>query len=178
MQKILAKREKIILYAAIALLIFSVGLNFIIQPILKKNDMLNKEISVTRAKLSRALKLLSQKDIVEGRYNKFFSAFPVFEKSEDTPVSILSALEAVAVNSEMRIIEMRPQAGKKIGPYQEAVIDLRTEGSIESYIRFIYEIDNSLAALQIKKIQLNAKPNAYALEGIFSITQVLGGDLK
>lgn len=178
MQKILAKREKIILYAAIALLAFSIGFNLIIQPLLKKNDMLDKEISVTRAKLNRSLRLLSQKEFVEDRYNKFFSSFPAFEKLEDTPVSILSALEELAVDSDMRIIEMRPEAAKKTGPYQETIIDLRAEGSIESYIRFIYGVDNSLGALQIRKLQLNAKANTHLLEGILSVTQVWEGDLR
>ena len=56
--------------------------------------------------------------------------------------------------------------------YKEILIDLRTEGTQEGYLKFFYNIENSLALLRIKKFRLTAKTNTQTLEGSFSISQL------
>lgn len=67
---------------------------------------------------------------------------------------------------------MRPQSQKKTTKYKEIMVDLRTEGEMKDYMRFIYDIENSISLLRIRKIQLNAKSNTTALEGNISISQL------
>ncbi len=172
MQKILTKREKKVLYITVGIIIFSVIFNFLIWPVINKNDLLNKEISVSAAKLKKYLRLLAQKDYIRGKYNEF-SRYLNEHKTEDTAVSTLSELGNLAKSANIRIIDMRPQAAKASGQsYKEIEIDLRTEGAMEGYLKFIYTIENSLSLLRIKRFQLNAKPNAQLLEGVFSISQI------
>jgi hypothetical protein len=42
---------------------------------------------------------------------------------------------------------------------------------MESHLRFIYALENSLLLLRIQKFELAAKTNAQALEGTFTIIQ-------
>jgi type II secretory pathway component PulM len=62
MQKILNKREKIVLYTTVGIIIFSIAFNLFIEPTLSRNETLNKEINIARLKLNKYLKLLSQKE--------------------------------------------------------------------------------------------------------------------
>lgn len=174
MLKILSKRERVILSAAVGVVIFAAGFNFLIAPILSKNDSLNKEITLTRAKLRKYRWLLSQKDYIQGKYSKFSSAAKLSVEEEDALTSALSELENLAKNANIRIIDLRPQATKSSDLYREIFIDLRAEGTMEGYLNFIYNLENSLSLLRIKKFQLSARPNTAVLEGSFSISRIYG----
>lgn len=171
-KRILSKRERVILYATISVVIFSIAFNLFIAPVLRKNESLNKEIKITRTKLRKYLRLINQKQAILEKYNKFSSNLKLSEQQQDTVVSTLSELEKLANNTNIKIIEIRPQTPKISGSYKEIAIDLRAEGDMEGYLKFIYDIEHSLLSMTIKKLQLNSKPNSQALEGIFSISQI------
>ncbi len=172
MLRILTKRERIILYLTGGVFVFAVSFNFCIAPILNRNDILNKEISLGRAKLKKYLWLLSQKDYIQSKYSKFSSTLQVSGEQPDSLVSILAELESIAQKANIRIIDIRPQASRGSGLYQELIIDLRAEGAMEGYLSFIYNLENSLSLLRIKRFQLTVKPNAAVLEGSFSISRI------
>ncbi|MBM3246455.1 MAG: hypothetical protein FJZ13_03895 [Candidatus Omnitrophica bacterium] len=174
MPKILSKREKIILYVAIGVIVFSLGFNFLIAPGLGRNDVLNREISMVRTKLKKYRWLLSQKDYIQNKYNKFSSTLKLPGEQADTLTGALAELENLAKDANVRIIDLRPQPTINPSEYQEIIIDLRAEGTMEGYLKFIYNLENSLSLLKIKRFQLSAKPNNPALEGNFSISRISG----
>jgi len=175
MIKLLKKREKIILYLAMAVMLFSFIFYFIISPVMEKYENLNKEIAVASAKLRKYTALLGQKEKILKKYSdKFYSVSSPLEFRQDSLVAALSELQNLAKGANIRIIDLRPQAGAKTGtrPDKEIIIDTRTEGLMEGYLKFIYNIENSLWILRIKKFQLLTKSNSLVLEGVFTIAQV------
>lgn len=171
MTRILAKREKTILYATIGILVFSLLFNFLIAPVMTKNDALNKEINIARVKLKKYLRLLAQKDSIQEKYKQFSSALKL-PGQEDAAVSALSELESLANNANIRIIDLRPEsASRSAGSYREILIDLRAEGNMEGYLKFLYNLENSFSLLHIRAFRLSAKPNSAILEGSFSVSQ-------
>ncbi|MCX5699843.1 MAG: type 4a pilus biogenesis protein PilO [Candidatus Omnitrophica bacterium] len=176
MIKLLKNREKIILYLTLAVILFSLIFYFIVSPVMAKYANLNKEITVASAKLRKYMALLSQKEMIQKKYSdKFYSISSLPEFKQDSLVAALSELQNLAKGADIRIIDLRPQQGVKTSSqqYKEIIIDMRTEGSMEGYLKFIYDIENSLWILRIKKFQLLAKSNSVALEGVFTIAQVL-----
>ena len=171
MPKIITKREKVILYTAAGIIILSVVFNFLVDPLLKRREILNKQTEIVRTKLKKYIWLLSQKDYIQGKYKE--SASGLNFSNNGASVTVLSALESLAKDANIRILDIRPQAaGSTLGSYKETLADLRTEGSMEGYIKFLYTIENSLLLLRVKKFQLNAKPKSINLEGVFSISQL------
>jgi len=174
MQRVFTKREKIIFYLTIGLAIFGVLFKFLLGPMLTRNESLNKEINYNRAKFKKYLWLISQKENLQGKYKKFYQSEKI---SSDITISALSELEQLGKASGVRIIDIRPEGitqGKDF--YKELLIDLRTEGAMESYLKFIYEIENSISLLIIKKLKLTARPLSTLLEGSLSISQFLTPD--
>lgn len=163
MQRIFTKREKLIFYITAGVIIFTLGFNFLLAPILNKNAALNKEVNFYRAKLKKYLWLLTQKDKIRAKYSKFSSDIKLSGSQEDSLVSAFSELENLANASGIKIIDLRPQ--------KKDLIDLRTEGSMEGYLKFIYNLENSLSLLRIKTFRLTAKPNSSILEGSFSVSR-------
>lgn len=172
MIKVITKRERIILFITVGLIFFSIVFNYAISPVLTKNDNLNKEINLASAKLKKYLKLLSQKDIIEAKYNeRFASVSRQSEQKKDSLVAVLTELEELAKRANIRIIDVRPEAARDLNLHKEISVDLRAEGNTEGYLKFIYDIENSPLFLRIRRFQFNTKPNTQALEGIFSISQ-------
>lgn len=168
MQSVLKKREKIILYVTIGIIFFGVVFNFVIAPVLGKYDAINKEANLNRIKLKKYLMLLAQKDQIQKKYGKFSSNLELATDTKDNLVATMATLENIAKTAGIRIVDIRPQAV----PRGDAVIvDLRTEGTVEQYTKFIYDVETSLLLLKVKRLQLTAKPNMTTLEGLFTISQ-------
>jgi Tfp pilus assembly protein PilO len=172
MPRVFTKREKIIFSATIGVFIFAVIFNLFFVPVLNRNDTLSRELSFTRAKLVKYTQLLGKKDTIRNKYGEFASTFKAPSKQEDTLVDSLTELENLSKQSNIKILDIRPQAPKNLGLYREILIDLRTEGSMENYLKFIYNLENSLSLLRIIRFQLSSRPNTPTLEGSFSISQL------
>jgi len=173
MQKIVTKREKLIFFATIGVIVFAVLFNFLIVPVLNRGEILNKEISYNLAKLKKYHWLLAQSERIKNKSSKFSPSAQISSDVKDATIVILSELEEVARNSNVKIIDIRPQGSARgANLYKETLIDVRTEASAENYLKFIYNLQNSLSLLRIKRFQLTAKPNPQALEGNFSISQI------
>lgn len=164
----LKKREKLILYITITVVFLSVVFNFIVFPLAAKYGTLNREINFNKTKLRKYLQLLNQKQEIENKYGRFFSNQGSFSDSKNNLVAAMATLETLAKNANIKIIDIRPQT---ISKGDKVIIELRTEGQIEAYTKFIYDTEASLSLFKIVRLQLAAKANKTALEGAFTITQ-------
>lgn len=176
MTSLLSKRERLTLFITLGLIIFAISFNFVIAPILTKNANLNQEINLTQAKLKKYLWLLSQKDYIQAKFSKFSFLPEVLSEQKDVLLGALSELENLAKNTELKIIEIRPQTSQGLELHQEITIDLRTEGTMENYFNFIYHLESSPLLLRIKKFQLNLKPASQLLEGNFALLRLTSSE--
>jgi len=172
LKKILNKREKIVLYIAGVVIISAVVFRFVIYPLAMKYSVLSQDIRVTRARLIKYMQILNQKDDLQNKYSEFSANLKLSQQPQDTYVGVLSELENLAKLSNIRITDVRPQDKLGETAKKEAIVDLRTEGVLEDYMKFIYNIETSLWLLRIKKLQLSAKSNTNKLEGSFTIYQL------
>ena len=174
--RVLNKREKIIFYATMGTIISALVFNFVVLPVMARNERLNKEIGRTRFKLIKYLRLLSQKEVLENKYQKLFSDLKLTRTKEDTLVGALSELERLAGSASIKIIDIRPQMNVETQNAEEIAIDLRTEGGIEGYLKFMYDLENSLSLLTVKRMQLLTQPTSQTIEGSFTISQFSGNE--
>lgn len=172
MHKLLTTREKIIFISTIGVLIFSLVFNLFISPIVNKSEILNKDIQRTRAKLKKYRQLLSQKEQLQKMFSDFFPSLKAASRQGDAVESTLFDLENLAKEAGIRIVNIRPNASKGSDLFQETLIDLKTEGTSDGYLKFIYNIENSPSLFKIKTLQLTSRPNAQVLEGAFLISQL------
>ncbi|MDD5195110.1 MAG: hypothetical protein PHQ96_05510 [Candidatus Omnitrophica bacterium] len=170
MHHFITKREKLLLNSTMGVIIFGLAFHFIINPIFSENDNLNKELTVTRTKLKKYLWLISHKDVITENYKTFTSAYKNSE-AHQPQVTALTEIEDMAKGAGIRIIDIRPQISTS-GPSQEEIfVEIRTEGDMDGYLKFLYDVEDSLSLVKIKKFQLTAKPNTQSLEGSFSLSR-------
>jgi hypothetical protein len=174
MLRVLSKREKIIFYATVGVLCLSAAFNFFNGSFWQKNVSLGREIAITRQRLKKSLRLLSQKEAIKNRYNKLSvrSDLPLAQGG-DVLVATLTELEKMAKEAGVRIVDIRPQdVSRGTGLYKEIAVDLRAEGDIGSYFKFIYNLENSLSLLRVRRFQLSSRLNSRSLEGTFAISSI------
>jgi len=163
---LLSKRETVILSITIGVVLFSVFLNTALMPVLRSNDLLDKKIMAAKAKLIKYRRIISQKEKITGEYSKFFSGSLIQGKQEDASVAALYALENLAKEAQIRIIEIRPRgASEEAAVEKSTLFFIRAEGPMEGYLRFVYELENPFSLIRIKSFQLSAKTNTQSLEG-------------
>ena len=169
MQKILTGREKTIFYLTAGVIVFALVFNFLLMPLFGKLGRLNREIALTRMKLVKYSWLLSQKDALMAKYVVGGSSGNT-SGQDDPLLSGLSTIEGLAQQSNIRIIDIRPdmQVGSS-GQHKEALIELRAEGEAKGFFAFIYKLENNLSLLKIKKFQMSLRPGNQALEGSFPV---------
>jgi hypothetical protein len=175
MVKVLKKREQLLLYIILALACFSLFFNFIAYPLWQKNRALSNEIARTKLRLIKYLEILNRKDELEKNHSDASPTLLAFEQKQDTVVSVLAELEHLSKKTNVKILDIRPQSTTRSSKKQAVAFDLRLEGDIEGYLKFIYEIENSVFLLQIKKILLRAKANSPLIEVAFTIIQISRG---
>lgn len=154
-------------------MIFYFLFTMFIAPLVDKNRRLNRAINANRVKLKKYSGLLDQKDLINKRYEKLTGSALLAGQSSDPLVIFLTELEKAAKEANIKIIDVRPEGAPKVAhSYKEFRVNLRSEGSTEEYLRFIYSIENVLPLARVEEFQFNAKPNTPSLEGNFSISQI------
>lgn len=171
--KILTKREKIILFLTLGVITFFLIFNFIFEPVIEKFSILNQEIVKTKIKLERYLRLLSEKEKIETSFGKIASSAKIEGSEEEILATILTEIENLSQQAGLHITDVRPQGvSKDRGAYKELNIELKQEGTIEGFLRFIYDLEKSPHLLRIKKLQLNSKARGGILEGNLLISKI------
>jgi hypothetical protein len=155
---------------------FSIFFNSALVPVLHKNEILNEKVSLSKRKLISYRRLLSREGKIKNEYSRFFSGVTGPGKQGDPSVAALYILENLAKEAGIRIVDIRPRGGPGEGSAEKnTLFFLRTEGSLEGYVKFMYELENPLSLIRIKSFHLSVKPDARLFEGSFLVA---GEDLK
>jgi len=170
--RILTKRERAILFITLGVIAFSLRLNFILLPVVNSFQTLNHEIATSLLNLKKSLRLLSREQRIQQDYNQISSLAQLEVGEEEVIALILAQLQNLANQASLRIVDVRPQASRDFGRYKEIVVELKQEGKIEGFLKFIYDLENPPYLLRIKKLQLNSKAAGGVLEGQILISKI------
>ncbi len=148
------REQRLILAAGVflgAVFIWSV----ILDPLMQKNDVLNRKIKAKRNELAQMVRLRSSvvqdrdgieriKGVIEQRGNGF---------------SVFAHLEHLATKAEMkeRIVHIKPQRETKVGEFRESVVEIKLERiTMQELIRFLYQIETSQDLLYMKNLKMKS----------------------
>lgn len=169
----LTKREKIVFWITIAVIVLSLFYNFILALYLKKVNSLDKEIHKLELNLEKSRRLLIKKNNIEKEFQTLKK-----DGTEDASfgeqqiANILIELENIAGASGVHISEIKPQSSKRSEYSDEAAIDVRFEGDIKNISNFIYTIQQSKELLKIEKLQINTTSDSSLLESYLQLRKI------
>lgn len=165
----LSAREKLLLITAVIVSASYLFVLFLKGPLMNRYFSLDSLIREKKAALAKFRWLLENKDAITKNYAGLSRDLQeALDTEAGGSVLALSWIEKAATSCKVRIIELRPEEPPSgAGPKS---VYLKTEGSIESYFKFIDALERSLLSLAIKEVQLSAKPGASGLESLIIIS--------
>ena len=168
MFNLLAKRERLLFFAASGLLVGVMVFQFVISPLAEKNATLNADIQRASSRLSRYLSLIDQSDLIESSYDQTNPLVGSYKANGDPAVEALSELEFLARKARVQILEMRPETRRGRGPLsKKLLIDLLARGRAEGFLRFSYHLGSSPYRLKVEKCRITSGSADQFLEGEF-----------
>lgn len=173
--KNMSKRERHIALATISFIAIAILYNFIIDPIAKRWQSLNSEMASKTVELRKDLAILSERKSLETNYSKFAKYIRSDKGEEESVADILSYLENLSRNDSCLVINIKPIGTKDLGSYKELLIDLSSEGSIQQFTKFLYDVENTKnMILKVRHFILTSKAGQEGiLKGSFLIGKII-----
>ncbi len=173
--KNMSKRERYIALAAISFIAIAILYNFIIDPIAKEWQSLDNEMASKTAALRRDLDILSARKTLETNYSKFAKYIKSDKSEEESVADLLSYLESLSRSDSCLVINIKPIGAKDIGLYKELLIDLSSEGGIQQFTKFLYDVENTKnMILKVRHFVLTSKSGQEGtLKGSFLISKII-----
>ena len=165
-----AKREKIFIYAAAAIICAFLVIELLVLPVLGKKDRMEKEI-VRKEKAILELAEMSQKfqqmDKLSGSIEKALS-------NRKRGFTLFSFLETTAGQARVKsnITSMKPSESKGLDGYTETMVEVKLESiTLEQLTNYLYLIEKPDQLVFIKRITIT--DNKREKGHLDSILQVL-----
>lgn len=170
----LSKKEKIGLVAAIVVMMLVAIDRLVISPIGGRIQRVNQEIQFSEKKLSRDLRNMNNKDLVESEYKKYKNYVKKTAASDEEDVAnILGEIESLARLSGVSLVDIKPQTPKQTGFYKEYAIGVEVEGSMEQVITFLHNLNSSTQLLRALKLRIGLKDKeSFAVKASFLVTKI------
>lgn len=154
----LSNKEKIGLIAAIVVIALTIIDRLVISPIGDRARRLNQEIKFSETKLSRDLRNINNKGLIESEYKKYKNYVKRTSASDEEDVAnILGEIEGLARSSGVSLVDIKPQVPKKSDFYKEYVVEVEVEGSMEQVVTFLHDLNNSIQLLRAVKFRIGLK---------------------
>lgn len=173
--KFLTPRERFLLGTAALVIVSSLLLCFFFVPFFEKNAALSVEVRTAVYKLRKYKQLLKNKKQIEALAASCSPILRPAGHDAEAPEAVLFELENLAKDSGIRLIDIRPQGNKSGTLFSEILIDIRSEGELQGYLKFMYSLEHSLFLFELRKIQLKSKPNSSVIEAGFTISKLYTG---
>ncbi|MFH0731464.1 MAG: hypothetical protein V2A72_00895 [Candidatus Omnitrophota bacterium] len=153
----LSKREKIIFYGAAIIISLALLDRLIINPILSKIKSLNEQIQDRQSGIKRNLHILSQKDKIGTKMQKYSTFFSKAESEEEAIASFLKEVEKIANKSSVYLVDMKPGKLELQEGAMRYVLNLNCEAQMEQMVDFMYNIESSDSLLTVEKYRITPK---------------------
>ena len=170
----LSKREKLVLYAVIAVISCAFLDRLVIRPIGSKFRQLNEEILVQRKLLGKNIRNLTQKEMVLKEYKKFETYSKSSGSDEEEMAEFLNEIEKFARKSAVYLVDIKPRPIMSIDFYKKCIVEIESEAEMEALMEFLYQIEASDKLLKVEQLQLVPKKAGSSItKGLIVITKAL-----
>lgn len=169
----ISKREKMFFAMTISIITISIFYGFVIEPFFKAYIRLSREINIKQTRLAKNLKLMNEKDIVSNEFKRHSQQLKEKGSDEEEMASVLSEIEIIGKNVGFYLSNVKPQKIKDMDFYKIMFVEIKFQADIQTFSKFIYEIQNSPLLLKVSRLQLNSKGgDSSFLEGTIQISKI------
>ncbi len=157
MRRPLSKRESKIFIFCIFMIFIYVSYQFVYKPIEKKSKVLEGKIFKTQRRLKKNTKVLQRESVVQKKHKKYIVRFKQSLSNQEEMNRIFSEVEKVARESNVKIIDMKPNKIKEIDFYKVFSVNIQTQGSMDLISKFLYVLESDPYYFRIDEMNLEKR---------------------
>ena len=146
----------------------------VFRPLSNRLSNLNGEILVQEKKLTRAMNILKDKDLIAKEHSKYSKDIKQLRSDEEAIALLLSDVEKLAKNSSVSFIDVKPSPVEEAQFYKKYTIKIEAEGKIGHLADFMYRLEKLPKLFRITEFRLSPKKNEPDILSIYLVvTQIL-----
>jgi len=149
--KKLTKREKIILYVTLSVVVLVVVDQVVVRSVMHTLSSVDKQIAEIEGEIQTGIGLLGQKDRMMKEVDFYASYAAPGDNQEDGTLVLLKEIQEAASKSSVNLVYVKPGRAEQEGSVSVFNAIFESEGSMEQLIRFLYTIENSKNLLRVEK---------------------------
>ncbi|MFH1504401.1 MAG: hypothetical protein ABIH08_03310 [Candidatus Omnitrophota bacterium] len=156
------KREKLIVYAAAGILIFSLAFN-IFSKGFEEADRVNKEIEAKKLLLVSSLRLVNNRENIIFLYQSHRDIFEGEKSLEEIETGLFEETKKLAEKLGLVIENINPLPVKVRQESKQALLEVEMSGELKSIFRFINELETAPSAIKILSLGLHPQSNSSSI---------------
>ncbi|MDD5422527.1 MAG: type 4a pilus biogenesis protein PilO [Candidatus Omnitrophota bacterium] len=160
--KKISGKERMGLFIALAFVLVVLTDRLVVSPIAGTFSRLDRESKMAVRQLSALLRNMEQKDTVSVEYQKYIQHIKKAPSDEEDIARMLGEIEGLARMSSLSVSDMKPQPSRTIGSYRQYSVEVEAEGTEESIVKFLHNLNNSLQLLRAEKVRISLKEKSSA----------------
>jgi len=170
----LSSREQGIMAVCFSV-IFAFGLyRGVYIPIKDTRESLQQQIQLTQRRLLKTSRIISKSRNMEQAYVKILENFRQGASDEKVMSSILSQIESVAGELNIRIGDMKPKKVKKIDFYNNFSVSISMEADLRNIVAFIHKLEHAPHMFHVDELRLDKdNPRVSVLRCRLDLSKVL-----
>lgn len=139
----LSKREEKILAICLMALFVYVSHNVIFKTLKEKEFTLGQKIKVEERCLKKELRLIKRSHFIDQEWDKLSTYFKQKKSDEEEMSFILSQIETIASEMNIRLTDLKPKKVKKVDFYNTFSVSVNIDGTTKQIARFVYNAQSS-----------------------------------
>jgi len=153
----LSKREKSVLYLAVAFIAVASLDRLILGPIFSKLKLLDERIKVEQELIRKNSRILAEKDRVRAAIEALSSYSRKVASQEEEIAFLLGAVEKLARKTSLYIVDMKPLGMQEDAVSRRYTVDLNCEAQMEQIVNFMHEVENSPELFIVESFNISPK---------------------
>ncbi len=130
---------------------------FMVSARLPEWRVIRSEQENLRAEIAESRALVEERGGWEAAMEERQDLMPVFPQGESMYSRLRSVVNRFASRHDLRIVSDRPGEERQEGPVYELPIVLQWEGTIDSLVRFLFDIEREGAMLDIRYLRVRPR---------------------
>jgi len=155
MIKRLTKREQKIFIVTLVLILGYIGNNLLVKPLKEKILSLDQAIVAEEIRLKKNQRIIGQAKALSEDYNAYLNNFKQSKTNEQVMSSILSEIEEVAGELELRISDLKPKRVKRGEYYNRFSVSLTIDSDFVDIIHFLYILQKQPHLFDVEEVRFD-----------------------
>jgi hypothetical protein len=139
----------------------------VIWSFLTRNRTVNDDLVRALSARQRLIALQSNRAAITGAYERLFGN--AGREAEDPSVRALKAVEQLAEQSAVKIMNIRPNTAARRGHFREIALEFTAQADKEHFVRFLHGCSAGESLLVVRKCILRARKDSPLLDAQFVI---------